>query len=169
MYNQMTTYSSNIQPQYPLFDTSSMYTQRLNNMAQQTLNNQNQQMGNFMYNNTGMQMSTNNFNVVAVKKYDEVEKAPITLDGSITIFINFPHGEIYTKQLNLSDGTTPIKTYKLSENPKSTIATADSEVEYVKKAEFDELKARFNEVWEALTSTPSENKKDETKNKKEGK
>lgn len=148
---------------YPYQNNIDMYQRRLNGMANQIASGQNN-FSNYSQNNQHNTFSQN-FNVRAVTGYEEVLASQIPLDGSISIFTDFSHGNIYTKQLNMNDGTALMKTYKLGDNPTTTIGPVENSIEYVKKSEFDELKNRFDEVWEALTDKKSQPKSE----KKEGK
>lgn len=164
-----TPYSYSNQP------SADIYTQRLINMAQQVLpqqngyNNQMQpnmiqgNMNGFMHN----QGQSTNYSVRAVTGYEEAVASQIPFDGTITIFVDRAHNKLYTKQLNTNDGTALLKTYSLTENPKSNISNVENSVEYVEKAEFEEVKSKLDELWNALT-VPTE-KTTEVKQKSEKK
>lgn len=159
---------------YP--DNADIYQQRLNNMAQQQ--NQQNNMFNgyqqqpqgvqmpFMYGNNTMMPNVAQqprYNVRPVSGIDEVYASPAPCDGSISVFTDFSHGRIYTKQLNMNDGNALMRTYQRIENPKQSESTNDGD-EFVKKSEFAEFKDKVNEVWNALTE-PASNDKDASKEK----
>ncbi|MGL4452478.1 MAG: hypothetical protein ACRCTZ_15035 [Sarcina sp.] len=68
-----------------------------------------------------------------VNSMEEVRNAYIDIDGSTTIFIDSSNNMIYTKQINMTDGTLMIKEYKQIEQMKN-------EEKYVTRQEFEELK-----------------------------
>lgn len=140
------------------------------NPYQRMMMAQAQQRNNPYYNNSfqpNMNQPNNNQNYVstptvrAVTGYEEVLACQIPLDGSISVFTDFSHGLMYTKQLNLMDGTALIKTYAVTENPKNNFYSLPENTEYVKKSEFEELKSRFNTVWDALNGVPNNQKQEQ--------
>ncbi len=154
----------NTNPYIPT-DSSAMYQQRLNNMAQQVMGQgqpngfnmgmfQSGQVGNMM--GQMQQIPGQSFNVRVVTGYEEAMASQTPLDGSISILLDRTHEMIYTKQLNMNDGTPLVKRYKLSETPKSAEAPVENSVEYVEKKEFDDLKERFEQLWGALTDNKTE-------------
>lgn len=154
------------QNNYPFQDNTAMYQQRLNNMANQFLGNGNGQQSFMPQMMNGMTMqqpqtaqAQQQFNMRAVTGYEEAMASQIPLDGSISIFTDFSHNRIYTKQLNMNDGTALMKTYQITENPQPNTMSADTAEQYVKKSDFDELKGRFDKIWEELTA-PAEEKKE---------
>ncbi len=164
--------ATNYMPQ----DPTAMYQQRLNSMAQQVMGQGQpngmgygypQQMQ--MQNQMGMMgaMQSQNFNVRVVTGYEEAMASNTPLDGSISILIDRLHETIYTKQLNMNDGTPLVKRYKLAEVPNGADANVENHVEYVEKAEFNELKNRFNELWGAIADDPLPSKNEPETNKKE--
>ena len=157
---------------YPYGDTTDMWQRRLNAMAQQPMNqaqpmmyNGYQQQGVPMNQGMNMQQAQQpRFNVRPVSSVDEAFASPAPLDGSISIMTDFSNKRIYTKKLNINDGTALMETFEKIENPKQ-IPQQKEIADYVKRKEFDEVKSKIDEVWNALTQ-PSDNSKQA---KKEGK
>ena len=139
-------------------------------MQQQQRNNQNMNGYNQMFQpmqtqNAPMQQ---NFSVRVVTGQEEAMASATPLDGSISILIDRTNNMIYTKQLDFNNGSALINSFKKIDMPvKAT--NVENSVEYVKKSEFDELKLRFDEVWNALTAKPAETKTETKTTKKEGK
>lgn len=63
-------------------------------------------------NNMNQQQQTPYISAIPVTCLDEAKAARISLDGTLSVFINIQDGEIYTKQLNMN-GLAELKTYKL--------------------------------------------------------
>jgi hypothetical protein len=75
-----------------------------------------------------------------VSSLDEVKATMVDFDGSVSVFTDFAHGRIYTKQINL-DGTATINSYAI-EQPQ-----AMTEAATVTKNEFDNtVSALQNEI-----------------------
>lgn len=92
---------------------------------------------------------------------EEAIAAQIPQDGNMCVFADTGHGMIYTKQLNMQDGSAVFRAYQRVDQPQAPAAQAE---EYVKKAELDNVKnalerlqGDFNELVRQLT-TPSANK-----------
>ena len=91
--------------------------------------------------------------VRAVTGREEAIAAQIPLDGSIVAFTDFAHKKIYTKQLNMNDGSAIFDTYEKvemgskQEEPKteSEFSSIDPN-EYVKRTEIDSLRAQFEKA-----------------------
>ena len=91
--------------------------------------------------------------VRAVTGREEAIAAQIPLDGSIVAFTDFAHKKIYTKQLNMNDGSAIFDTYEKvetgskQEEPKTEqeFSSIDPS-EYVKRTEIDSLRARFEKA-----------------------
>lgn len=91
--------------------------------------------------------------VRAVMGREEAVAAQIPLDGSIVAFTDFAHKKIYTKQLNMNDGSAIFDTYEKvetgskQEEPKTEpeFSSIDPS-EYVKRTEIDSLRAQFEKA-----------------------
>lgn len=91
--------------------------------------------------------------VRAVTGREEAIAAQIPLDGSIVAFTDFAHKKIYTKQLNMNDGSAIFDTYEKvetgskQEEPKTEpeFSSIDPS-EYVKHTEIDSLRAQFEKA-----------------------
>lgn len=91
--------------------------------------------------------------VRAVTGREEAIAAQIPLDGSIVAFTDFAHKKIYTKQLNMNDGSAIFDTYEKvetgskQEEPKTEpeFSSIDPN-EYVKRTEIDSLRAQFEKA-----------------------
>ena len=88
---------------------------------------------------------------------EEAIAAQIPQDGNMCVFADTGHGMIYTKQLNMQDGSAVFKAYRRVDQPEET-AAAPAE-EYVKKSELDNVKnalgrlqGDFNELVRQLTA-----------------
>ena len=92
---------------------------------------------------------------------EEAVAAQIPQDGNMCVFADTGHGMIYTKQLNMQDGSAVFRAYRRVDQTEETPQQAE---EYVKKSELDNVKGAlerlrgdFNELVRQLT-TPSANK-----------
>ena len=85
--------------------------------------------------------------VRAVTGREEAIAAQIPLDGSIVAFTDFAHKKIYTKQLNMNDGSAKVETGSKQEEPKTEpeFSSIDPN-EYVKRTEIDSLRAQFEKA-----------------------
>ncbi len=52
-----------------------------------------------------------NLVIRAVTGYEEAMATPIPLDGTICVFLDIPHKKVYTKQLNMNDGSALFDSY----------------------------------------------------------
>lgn len=91
--------------------------------------------------------------VRAVTGREEAIAAQIPLDGSIVAFTDFAHKKIYTKQLNMNDGSAIFDTYeKVETGSKQEGPKTEPEFsyidpsEYVKRTEIDSLRAQFEKA-----------------------
>lgn len=91
--------------------------------------------------------------VRAVTGREEAIAAQIPLDGSIVAFTDFAHKKIYTKQLNMNDGSAIFDTYEKvetgskQEEPKTEPEFSSIDpIEYVKRTEIDSLRAQFEKA-----------------------
>ena len=91
--------------------------------------------------------------VRAVTGREEAIAAQIPLDGSIVAFTDFAHKKIYTKQLNMNDGSAIFDTYeKVETGSKQEEPKTEPEFsfidpnEYVKRTEIDSLRAQFEKA-----------------------
>lgn len=91
--------------------------------------------------------------VRAVTGREEAVAAQIPLDGSIVAFTDFAHDKIYTKQLNMNDGSAIFETYQKvkvqgpQEEPKTEPVTSPmfDPNEYVKRTDLNSLIAQIEE------------------------
>ena len=91
--------------------------------------------------------------VRAVTGREEAVAAQIPLDGSIVAFTDFAHDKIYTKQLNMNDGSAIFETYQKvkvqgpQEEPKTEPVSAPTIDlnEYVKRTDLNSLIAQMEE------------------------
>ena len=91
--------------------------------------------------------------VRAVTGREEAVAAQIPLDGSIVAFTDFAHDKIYTKQLNMNDGSAIFETYQKvkvqapREEPKAepVSSLAIDPNEYVKRTDLNSLIAKLEE------------------------
>ena len=91
--------------------------------------------------------------VRAVTGREEAIAAQIPLDGSIVAFTDFAHDKIYTKQLNMNDGSAIFETYQKvkvqgpQEGPKTepVSSLAIDPNEYVKRTDLNSLIAKLEE------------------------
>lgn len=109
----------------------------------------------------------------------EAEAVIPEMDGSLNIFIDMPHGVIYTKQLEF-DGNAPLRTFTQvtanSQSPKQesggsakAIATPDSNIDtsqFATQKDIDDVfihlnnfNDKLNEFQKTLNSMPKEEKK----------
>lgn len=86
---------------------------RITYLENQLRNNQGQQM-------QPMQQVPESIVGKSVSNIQEVNDAIISLDGTIYTYPDIQHGTIYTKQLNMQNGQTVIRTYKLEQEEKKT-------------------------------------------------
>lgn len=91
--------------------------------------------------------------VRAVTGREEAVAAQIPLDGSIVAFTDFAHDKIYTKQLNMNDGSAIFETYQKvkvqgpQEEPKTEPVSAPTidPNEYVKRTDLNSFIAQMEE------------------------
>ena len=109
----------------------------------------------------GQQMMQPTIQARYVTGREEAVAAQIPQDGNMCVFADTGHGMIYTKQLNMQDGSAVFRAYRRVDQTEETPQQAE---EYVKKSELDNVKnalerlqADFNELVRQLT-TPSANK-----------
>lgn len=89
--------------------------------------------------------------ITMVTSRAEVEAAQIPFDGTIPVFADFGHGVIYTKRLNINDGTASVEEYALRQ-PQAQAPAAD----FAPVGMVQELAARMAEYerrLQALTET----------------
>ena len=81
---------------------------------------------------------------------EEAIAAQIPQDGSMCIFSDTGHGMIYTKQLNMQDGSAVFREYRRvdQEQPK-----AEERQEYALKSDFDRLRTDFDALIRQLTGS----------------
>lgn len=93
-------------------------------------------------NNMNQQQQTPYISAIPVTCLDEAKAARISLDGTLSVFINIQDGEIYTKQLNMN-GLAELKTYKLV-NPQ------ENKVEYITSDTFNGLDQRVQNIEQGM-------------------
>lgn len=88
-----------------------------------------------------------NLVIRAVTGYEEAMATPIPLDGTICVFLDIPHKKVYTKQLNMNDGSALFDSYrkevpKQQEQKKQEVVPENNSAEpdFVKREEFDSFK-----------------------------
>lgn len=98
---------------------------------------------------------------------EEAVASPIPLDGSVVAFTDFSHNRIYTKQLNMNDGSAKFETYEKVVEKQSVPTTEESKTQmseekqelnfdgFIKKDEFDAFKTdiqkNFNEIMSKIS------------------
>lgn len=98
---------------------------------------------------------------------EEAVASPIPLDGSMVAFTDFSHNRIYTKQLNMNDGSAKFETYEKVVEKQSVPTTEEAKTQmseekqelnfdgFIKKDEFDVFKAdiqkNFNEIMSKIS------------------
>ncbi len=87
-----------------------------------------------------------------VASIDEAKAIPIDFSGNLMVFPDISHGMIYTKQLNVSDGSAIFKIYSLTQPQEQNIQTIE-QPEYVLKSDFDKLKSDFESLLNQLSPT----------------
>ena len=83
-----------------------------------------------------------------VASFDEARAAQIDFDGSLHVFTDIGNKRIYTKQINM-DGTATLHMYALVEEE----ATPKEGVEYVTKAEFNQMMAKLDTLFQTAKET----------------
>lgn len=116
-----------------------------------------------------------NLVIRAVTGYEEAMATPIPLDGTICVFLDIPHKKVYTKQLNMNDGSALFDSYaKEISKPKETdkqIAEAGQgqESDFVKRDEFDSFRQEVIGLIGSQTNKPEEQKNEQqSKNVRSG-
>ncbi len=83
-----------------------------------------------------------------VASVEEARAVQTDFSGALTIMPDTAHGAIYTKQLNLQTGCADFAMYRREPEINKPLETDLSK--YVPRAEFDELKQRFNTLCDQL-------------------
>lgn len=86
--------------------------------------------------------SQSGFRVIPVASYDEAKAIPTDFAGDTLILLDLSHGTIYTKALDVSNGTSIFKAFRVQEavsNDSAEKFDAKSEVEKIKK-EIEQLR-----------------------------
>lgn len=76
------------------------------------------------------------FQVIPVASYDEAKAIPTDFAGNTLILLDLSHGMIYTKAIDVSNGTSVFRTYRIQEaepTASSNDFDARSEIEKLKK------------------------------------
>ncbi len=79
-----------------------------------------------------------------VTSEEEARGIPVEFDGSVMVFPDAAHGAIYTKQLNMQDGTAVFHRYMLNDAP--PVQEAPPAVQYADKQEVLELRRMFSDL-----------------------
>lgn len=74
-----------------------------------------------------------------VTSEEEARGVPVDFDGSVMVFPDASHGMIYTKQLNMQDGSAIFRTYRQIDSPAQG-AQPEPAKEYAEKDEVDQLR-----------------------------
>lgn len=94
-----------------------------------------------------------------VTSVDEAKAAMIDLDGSMFVFVNVGAGEIYTKQYNLSTGSSDFQMFKsfVPNQQSAQYASMESlkELKEMMEQKFNELSEKFKEVKEMRSNAKS--------------
>jgi len=84
---------------------------------------------------------------------EEAVAAQVAADGGLSVFADIGHGMIYTKQLNMQDGSAVFRTYRLVNDAASTEGNVGkAEFEHLKE-QFVQLKSEFDGLMRQLTGT----------------
>ena len=125
--------------------------------AQERINNLQQHMSANQPPMQPMQPQGPVINARAVTGYEEAQAAQIPLDGSMNIFTDFGHKQIYVKQFDNTNGTANIHVFRLEEpvaqQSPAQAPAQESQPEYVLKSDFDALKRQFEELSGKLSET----------------
>ena len=103
-----------------------------------------------------------NLVIRAVTGYEEAMATPIPLDGTICVFLDIPHKKVYTKQLNMNDGSALFDSYtkeipKPKEEPKEPVEQTNTpEPDFVKREEFDSFKQEMIGLIGNFSQKPTE-------------
>lgn len=115
----------------------------------------------------GQQMMQPTIQARYVTGREEAVAAQIPQDGNMCVFADTGHGMIYTKQLNMQDGSAVFRAYRRIDQSDEKTAPAE---EYVKKSEFDSVKGAlerlrgdFDELLRQLTAPTQTEKGAESK------
>lgn len=88
-----------------------------------------------------------------VASVEEARAVQTDFTGALTIMPDTAHGAIYTKQLNLQTGCADFALYRRVQDPEINKPLETDLSGYVPRAEFDELKKRFNTLCDQLGGT----------------
>lgn len=88
-----------------------------------------------------------------VASVEEARAVQTDFTGALTIMPDTAHGAIYTKQLNLQTGCADFALYRRVQEPEINKPLETDLSGYVPRAEFDELKKRFNTLCDQLGGT----------------
>lgn len=103
------------------------------------------------------------FSIQAVTSIEEARAAIIIEPETIYVFTDFANGKIYTKQLNMNDGTSIFRTYKIDNPaPVQTIPIAEPAIEYAPLSEVEALKSEIENL-KKLLAVPATKIKAEAK------
>lgn len=116
--------------------------------------NQNQQG----YSQNGAVMGNNQVKIYPVMNEQEAASFPIDFDGSLFVLMDIPHGKIFVKQFNYQAGGVLFNRYLLDRLKEETPRQTQEEVEYITRAEFEELKNRVGQLRNSEEGKPTINK-----------
>lgn len=92
------------------------------------------------YAQNGTTQSNNQVKIYPVMNEQEAASFPIDFDGSLFVLMDIPHGKIFIKQFNYQAGGVLFNRYLLDRLKEEPPQKAKEEVEYITRAEFEELK-----------------------------
>lgn len=96
-----------------------------------------------------------------VTSEEEARGIPVDFDGSVMVFPDAAHGMIYTKQLNMQDGSAIFRRYVLAEMPPMAQSAPPAPKEYAEKHEVAELRQTIAQIQAAINSFPKRGKRKE--------
>lgn len=91
-----------------------------------------------------------------VTSEEEARAIPVDFDGSVMVFPDAGHGMVYTKQLNMLDGTAIFHRYaRIREaEPARQTAAGTVQKEYAERRELDELRQMVAQLQTAVDAIP---------------
>ncbi len=85
-----------------------------------------------------------------VGSLEEVQRLAIPADGMIYVFPDSAHNVIYTKQVNLIDGSISVKTYEYKPQQVMPMPMLDNNKSFVSREEFENLTSKIDNIIEQL-------------------
>lgn len=94
-----------------------------------------------------------------VTSEEEARAIPVEFDGSVMVFPDAGHGMVYTKQLNMLDGTAIFRRYARVQEAEPAMQNAAGPVqkEYAERRELDELRQTVAQLQAAVNAIPRGN------------